>query len=88
MLAPPDQAGPEVIALAKRFAARGANVLCAGLDTSAEGVTALPTLGGVDASLAPITWLPSFYRAVIQLALNRGLDPDHPPFLNKITETL
>lgn len=88
MLAPPDQAGPDVIALAKRFAARGANVLCAGLDVSSGGVTALPALPGLDGSSAPITWLPSFYKAVVQLAQARGLDPDHPPFLNKVTETL
>lgn len=88
MLAPPDQAGPEVIALAKRFAARGARVLCAGLDKSSGGVTVLPALAGLNASLAPITWLPSFYKAVVHLAQARGLDPDHPPFLNKVTETL
>ncbi len=88
MLAPPDQAGPDVIALAKRFAARGANVLCAGLGASSAGVTALPALQGIDASLAPIAWLPSFYKAVIHLAHVRGLDPDRPPFLNKVTETL
>ncbi|MGE3476572.1 MAG: SIS domain-containing protein [Rhodospirillaceae bacterium] len=88
MLAPPDPAGPEVIALAKRFAARGARVLCAGLDTPSDGVTALPVLPGLDASLAPIAWLPSFYRAVVHLAQARGLDPDRPPFLNKVTETL
>ncbi|MGE3332935.1 MAG: SIS domain-containing protein [Rhodospirillaceae bacterium] len=88
MLAPPDQAGPEVIALAKRFAARGANVLCAGLAVPLEGVIALPVLPDVDASLAPIVWLPSFYNAVVHLAQARGLDPDRPPFLNKVTETL
>jgi glucosamine--fructose-6-phosphate aminotransferase (isomerizing) len=88
MLAPPDQAGPEVIALAKRFAARGANVLCAGLDTSADGVTALPVPPGLDGSLAPIAWLPSFYAAVVNLSLARGLDPDKPPYLNKVTKTV
>jgi glucosamine--fructose-6-phosphate aminotransferase (isomerizing) len=88
MLAPPDQAGPEVIALAKRFAARGARVLCAGLEKSSDGVVALPVLPRVDASLAPIVWLPCFYKAVVQLAQARGLDPDRPPFLNKVTETL
>lgn len=88
MLAPPDQAGPDVIALAKRFAARGAKVLCAGLEGSSDGVTALPALTGLDASLAPIAWLPGFYRSVVDLARVRGLDPDHPPFLSKVTETL
>jgi glucosamine--fructose-6-phosphate aminotransferase (isomerizing) len=88
MLAPPDQAGPEVIALAKRFAARGAKVLCAGLAASDDGVTALPVPSGLDGSLAPIAWLPSFYGAVVNLSLARGLDPDRPPYLNKVTKTV
>ena len=88
MLAPPGQAGPEVIALAQRFAARGARVLCAGLEQSIGGVTALPVPPGLHPALAPITWLPSFYPAAARLAVTRGLDPDQPPFLNKITETV
>ncbi|MGE4062653.1 MAG: SIS domain-containing protein [Rhodospirillaceae bacterium] len=87
MLAPPDQAGPEVIALAERFAQRGAEVLCAGLEISANGVTALPVPGGLGA-LAPIVWLPSFYASVVELSLARGLDPDRPPYLNKVTRTV
>lgn len=88
MLAPPGQAGPEVIALAKRFAARGAKVLCAGMDVSEGGVTALPVPPDLEATLAPIAWLPSFYAAVVKLSRARGLDPDRPPYLNKVTETL
>jgi len=30
----------------------------------------------------------SFYRMVNALALARGGDPDHPPHLSKVTETL
>ncbi len=88
MLAAPDQSGPEVIALARRFAARGARVLCAGIDASVDGVTALPVPDGLNPLLAPIAWLPSFYPAAARLARARGLDPDRPPFLNKVTETL
>ncbi len=88
MLAPPDAAGPEVIALAKRFAARGARVLCAGIETSGDGVTALPVPAGLDPAVAAIAWLPSFYAAVVELARARGLDPDHPPYLNKVTRTV
>jgi glutamine---fructose-6-phosphate transaminase (isomerizing) len=29
----------------------------------------------------------SFYRLVNALAVRRGFDPDHPPMLNKVTET-
>ena len=88
MLAAPDQSGPDVVALARRFAARGARVFCAGLDASVDGVTALPVVAGIASALAPIAWLPSFYPAVAQLARTRGLDPDRPPYLKKVTETL
>lgn len=88
MLAPPDQSGPEIIALAKRFAARGAVVLCAGSAESGEGVTSLPVAQDLSAALAPIAWLPSFYASVVELARARGLDPDRPPYLNKVTETI
>jgi len=30
----------------------------------------------------------SFYRAVAALSLARGYDPDRPPHLSKVTETL
>lgn len=88
MLAAPDQSKPEVVALAKRFAARGARVLCAGLDEPARGVTPLPVPPGGEPLLAPIAWLPSFYPAAARLARARGLDPDRPPFLNKVTRTV
>jgi glucosamine--fructose-6-phosphate aminotransferase (isomerizing) len=38
--------------------------------------------------LEPIAYALSFYRLVSALALARGLDPDQPPHLSKITETL
>jgi glucosamine--fructose-6-phosphate aminotransferase (isomerizing) len=88
MLAAPDHSRPDVVALARRFAARGAHVFCAGLDASVDGVTALPVVPDIAPMLAPIAWLPSFYPAAAALARARGLDPDRPPFLNKVTETL
>jgi glucosamine--fructose-6-phosphate aminotransferase (isomerizing) len=30
----------------------------------------------------------SFYRMANALSIARGRDPDRPPFLNKVTETL
>jgi glucosamine--fructose-6-phosphate aminotransferase (isomerizing) len=63
---------------------RGARVFLAGPDIS--GATRLPT---VDAAplLEPILQIQSFYRAAEQLAVARGLDPDRPPHLAKVTET-
>ena len=38
-------------------------------------------------TLAPLVALQSFYVFVSQLALHRGMDPDRPLYLNKVTQT-
>jgi glucosamine--fructose-6-phosphate aminotransferase (isomerizing) len=38
--------------------------------------------------IAPMLIVQSFYRMVNALALARGRDPDQPPYLNKVTETV
>jgi len=65
--------------------ARGARLLVAGGDAS--GATALPTIT-CSPLLEPILQIQSFYRAANALAVARGLDPDRPPHLAKITETM
>ena len=37
---------------------------------------------------APLLTIQSFYRAINALALRRGQNPDVPPHLNKVTETV
>ena len=71
--------------LAAEFAARGAKVLLAG--ARARGATILP---GVVAHpvIEPILCIQSFYRMANDLSVARGLDPDQPPHLNKVTETV
>jgi glutamine---fructose-6-phosphate transaminase (isomerizing) len=64
---------------------RGANVLVAGAEH--ERATVLPTLDA-DPVLQPILEVQSFYRMVNALAIARGMDPDRPPHLKKVTETL
>ena len=73
-------------AAAAAAAAQGAPVLKAGGDAQA-GVITLPTEAACPV-LEPIAYALSFYRLVDALALARGLDPDRPPHLTKITETL
>jgi glucosamine--fructose-6-phosphate aminotransferase (isomerizing) len=51
-----------------------------------SGVTLLPTEPG-HAALQPIAMIQSFYRLAAQLSVARGLDPDRPPNLAKVTET-
>ena len=71
--------------LAAEFAARGARVLLAGAE--APGAISLPTIAA-DAVLEPLLAIQSFYGMANALALARGLDPDQPPHLNKVTETV
>jgi glutamine---fructose-6-phosphate transaminase (isomerizing) len=77
------RAGMEV--LAREFIARDAHVLTAGFQ--ATGAPLLPTIQAHPV-LEPMLMIQSFYRFVNSLALARGLDPDSPPHLNKVTETV
>jgi glucosamine--fructose-6-phosphate aminotransferase (isomerizing) len=38
--------------------------------------------------IQPILAIQSFYAKANHLSLARGLDPDRPPHLNKVTETV
>ena len=71
--------------LAAEFAARGAKVLIAGAE--ARGAISLPTVAAHPV-LEPMLAIQSFYGMANALALARGLDPDRPPHLNKVTETV
>ena len=71
--------------LAAELSARGVSVALAG--GRALGATLLPTLSG-PAALAPILLAISAYRLLAMLAVARGQDPDRPPHLVKVTETL
>ncbi len=71
--------------LATEFAARGAAVLLAG--TEARGAVSLPSIAAHPV-LEPLLTIQSFYGMANSLALARGLDPDRPPHLNKVTETV
>jgi glucosamine--fructose-6-phosphate aminotransferase (isomerizing) len=70
--------------LAARLVATGSDVMIAGF--AHAGAITLPTVTAHPA-LEPILATQSFYRMVDALAQARGLDPDRPPNLNKITET-
>jgi glucosamine--fructose-6-phosphate aminotransferase (isomerizing) len=74
-----------IVELAAEFAVRGARVLLAG--AQAPGATTLPGLAAHPV-IEPLLAIQSFYRAADALARARGLDPDRPPHLHKVTETL
>jgi glucosamine--fructose-6-phosphate aminotransferase (isomerizing) len=85
MLSQSDATHASTLALAREFIARGAHVLLAG--PGIEGAVMLPVLSSHPVS-EPILMIQSFYRLANELALARGLNPDSPPHLRKVTETL
>jgi glucosamine--fructose-6-phosphate aminotransferase (isomerizing) len=80
-----DESLPGVTQLAGELAGQGARVLLAG--ASAPNTTVLPTTV-THAVIEPMLLVQTFYRMANALALARGHDPDQPPHLNKVTETL
>lgn len=80
-----DESRSGIEKLANEFVARGAHVLAAGV--TAAGAITLPTVDSHPA-IEPMLMAQSFYRMIAALAPARGLDPDRPPHLNKVTETL
>jgi len=86
MLPQADESQADAMALASDFAARGAQVMLAG-ETLDAAVTDLPVLAA-HPSMQPVLMIQSFYRLVAEVAVTRGYDPDRPPYLNKVTETV
>jgi glutamine---fructose-6-phosphate transaminase (isomerizing) len=85
LLAQQDGTRPGIEALALELGRRGIPLLLAG--GNAAGSILLPTIE-VAAELAPILLVQSAYRMIASLSVRRGLDPDRPPHLHKITETV
>jgi glucosamine--fructose-6-phosphate aminotransferase (isomerizing) len=85
MLSQDDESRAGIEALGREFVGRGAHVLTAGAEV--KGAIVLPTVPA-HAVLEPLSMIQSFYRMAATLAIARGLDPDTPPHLNKVTETL
>lgn len=78
-----DETRGGVCAMAADMAARGARVLAA-TPGEADGLPAL----SADPAMEPILMIQSFYRMANALSVARGFDPDRPPHLNKVTETV
>lgn len=64
---------------------KGARVFAA--EEGAQEPFRLPVVPGMHPATAPIAMIQSFYGLANRIALARGLDPDHPPNLKKVTET-
>lgn len=74
------------IAVANEFRARGARVFIAAPGN--HDPDKLPLPDGVSPMVTPLLAVQSFYRAASELSLARGFDPDVPPHLRKVTETM
>lgn len=85
-LAVDDAAQAGVIQTAERLAAQGADVFITG--AAANGATTLPSVANQHGITAPLVLAVSFYAFVEALARRRGFDPDTPPHLRKVTETI
>ena len=84
ILAQDDETRAGIEELARDLIHRGVPVVLAG--AAAEGATILPALESHPV-VAPLALAQSFYRLANALAFARGLDPDNPPHLRKVTET-
>jgi glucosamine--fructose-6-phosphate aminotransferase (isomerizing) len=84
LFAQSDQSRESLVELASNLAERGASMMSAGI-YGAPGIQ-LPVVAA-DPLIAPLLQIASFYRLANALALARGLDPDRPPHLAKVTET-
>ena len=84
LFAQPDLSAEGLAELAETMSARGAQLISAG-SPGAPGIR-LPVVPA-DPMIAPILQIASFYRLANAVAVARGLDPDRPPHLAKVTET-
>ena len=80
-----DETHGGVAALAAELAERGAQIMLAGANAPKSLVLATET---AHPAIQPMLIIQSFYRLVNALSLARGYDPDHPPHLRKVTETV
>ncbi|MBN9064638.1 MAG: SIS domain-containing protein [Rhizobiales bacterium] len=74
-------------ALLGRLSDRGVPVIVAG-PTRGHGALPLPMDATADPLLAPIALIQSAYPLIDAVARARGRDPDNPPHLRKVTETV
>jgi glucosamine--fructose-6-phosphate aminotransferase (isomerizing) len=81
-----DETRVGLMRLVEEFRARGAPVLLAEPGDAQPGHLHVPAIA--DPACTPVLAIQTFYRVVNALALRRGRDPDAPPNLRKVTETV
>ena len=81
-----DAALPQLCETAARLVTQGADVFVTGDDVA--GAVRLPMVVGLHPLVAPLVLSVGFYAFIEGLARRRGFDPDLPPHLRKVTETM
>ena len=81
-----DDTRDSTLAVAEEFRQRGAQVWIASSRDVGPGT--LPVASSAHPVCSPLVTIAGFYRAANALALRRGRNPDVPPHLRKVTETV
>lgn len=81
-----DAAEESVVGVADTLAGKGAEVFAT--STRVRAARALPAVRTAHPLTDPLALIVSFYAMVEAVARARGIDPDRPRHLNKVTETL
>ncbi len=81
-----DKAEAALVRVADELAGKGAKVFAT--SDKAQVAHALPVARTGHPLTDPLTLIASFYAMVEQVAVKRGIDPDHPRHLKKVTETV
>jgi glutamine---fructose-6-phosphate transaminase (isomerizing) len=85
ILPPLDKAAAGLQAIIDQFSARDARIVVAG--AGYHNAVVLPLESTLHPVIGPIAMIQSFYRMMNALSVRRGYNPDHPPMLNKVTQT-
>lgn len=80
-----DESSAGLDELVRDMLERRAQVFIAGGTVAGAAVLPVPS---ADPLIEPMLQIQAFYRAANALSVMRGLDPDRPPHLTKVTETL
>jgi glucosamine--fructose-6-phosphate aminotransferase (isomerizing) len=81
-----DDTKSSTLEVAEKFRARGARVWTIGAEVSGGDALSLP--GVRDPACSALVAVHRFYAAANALAVRRGRNPDAPPHLSKVTETV
>ena len=86
LFVPKDVSTKSFDVIAEDFITRGAKVISIG--KSYKGGIALPAIDSLPPELSVICMIQAFYKLVNRLSLEQGFNPDMPPSLKKVTETI